>query len=903
MNLSDRHLTMLRASGISDDIIAQRGYETVTTKARLKSLGFGAGQCNVPALLIPIIGPTGEAVLYQSRPDQPRVRKGKVVKYETPIGSGMALDFTPATRHLLGNPSVPLVVTEGVKKGDALATIGVCSLAVLGVYNWRGRNEHGGVTALADWESIALKGREVFICFDSDVMLKREVHNALARLAAFLTSKGAHVLYIYLPAGEHHEKQGVDDLIGRGATADDIFAFASTELRPLPNDDRDEDGPYAEMPYGIVWRRPTKDGPVETTLTNFTARIVSDVIEDDGAEERRAFGLSADFHGRASAFSLPAAQFGGMSWVMERLGAGAACFPGVGTKDHARFAIQSFSGDVPTRHIFAHTGWRQIDGGWAFLHGNGAIGPSGSIADVETQLSGALGRYALPSPPAGTDLVSAVTASLRLIELGPLPITVTVLAATYLAPLSAVLDVDRPDFVVWLHGPSGVFKSEIGTLAQAHYGTFTRQTLPASFTDTANAVERILFAAKDALVVVDDYHPAHDKREEQMMATNASRLLRGVGNGSGRQRMRADTTLRPDLPPRALAIATGERLPSGHSTAARMFPVAIAKGDIDAAALSRAQDELPLYPAAMSAYLAWIAQRFETLRPALGARFLELRTAARSDGHPRDAAQVAHLQLGLETALQFAVDVRALDQERRDALLRASWPALLELGKDHQAEMAAEQPVEMFLRLLANGLASRTCFLESMTGDTPRPPTSWGWVVHRFTDASGQEQIEYRRPAVQRLLGNVDADWVYLLPDAAFQFAVQDSRAADRHFPVDDTTLWRRLAEAGVIHTQGSRRIVNKRFGGSMRRVVMLKRSALSLLSEEREQREQWEQWDAPDSNVPAPCYRSEQPSAFDGNAEREHADSRTADVAVVTAVPVVPVVEDVGDDRVETYI
>jgi hypothetical protein len=98
-------------------------------------------------------------------------------------------------------------------------------------------------------------------------------------------------------------------------------------------------------------------------------------------------------------------------------------------------------------------------------------------------------------------------------------------------------------------GPSGELKSELVALLQGHFGDFTRLSLPANFTATANAIERTLFAAKDA-VVVDDYHPATDPREAHAMAQVAALLLRGVGNGAGRARMRADTTMRPDLPPR-----------------------------------------------------------------------------------------------------------------------------------------------------------------------------------------------------------------------------------------------------------------------------------------------------------------------------------------------------------------
>ena len=147
-------------------------------------------------------------------------------------------------------------------------------------------------------------------------------------------------------------------------------------------------------------------------------------------------------------------------------------------------------GDVPTRRIYAHTGWRHRDSGWAFLHGEGAIGSEGCLADVETQLSGVLSRFVLPEPAPGEEQVAAIQASLRLLDLGPLSVTAPLFAATYLAPLCELLDSDRPDFVPWFHGPTGAFKSEIGTLAESYFGRFSRQTLPASFTDTANAIER-----------------------------------------------------------------------------------------------------------------------------------------------------------------------------------------------------------------------------------------------------------------------------------------------------------------------------------------------------------------------------------------------------------------------------
>ncbi len=190
MELSYEHKKMLiEESGIAPDVVETRGYRTVEKKAELKRLGFSEVQCGVPGLLIPIKSPAGEIVLYQYRPDSPRIKDGKPVKYETPSGSRMALDVHPFAQEKLGDPSVPLFVTEGVKKGDCLASHDLCAVALVGVWNWRGTNDRGGKTILADWNYVALNGRRVYVVFDSDVMLKPGVHKALVGLKAFLEGR------------------------------------------------------------------------------------------------------------------------------------------------------------------------------------------------------------------------------------------------------------------------------------------------------------------------------------------------------------------------------------------------------------------------------------------------------------------------------------------------------------------------------------------------------------------------------------------------------------------------------------------------------------------------------------------------------------------------------------------
>lgn len=237
MNLLPHHATLIEASVISDEVAATRGYRTINNKAELKRLGFGDAQRQVPALLIPIWSVTGEIATYQIRPDLPRIKSGKPLKYETPAGTRMVLDVPPASRSMLADPSVPLFITEGARKADSAVSHGLRCISLLGVWNFRGKNEHGGSTALADWEYIALKGRRTYICFDSDVMEKDAVRQAMRRLRSFLELRGASVRLIYLPAGTGGSKVGLDDYFADGGTVDDLMRRVTSDLPDEPETD------------------------------------------------------------------------------------------------------------------------------------------------------------------------------------------------------------------------------------------------------------------------------------------------------------------------------------------------------------------------------------------------------------------------------------------------------------------------------------------------------------------------------------------------------------------------------------------------------------------------------------------------------------------------------------------
>jgi len=103
---------LVKESGIAPQVILDRGYRTVKTKAELKRLGFSKMQQLAPALVIPIYSPNGEFSTHQIRPDSPREdRDGKVIKYETPAKSRVYLDVHPSQVERMKDSTIPLWIT------------------------------------------------------------------------------------------------------------------------------------------------------------------------------------------------------------------------------------------------------------------------------------------------------------------------------------------------------------------------------------------------------------------------------------------------------------------------------------------------------------------------------------------------------------------------------------------------------------------------------------------------------------------------------------------------------------------------------------------------------------------------------------------------------------------------
>lgn len=119
--------------------------------------------------------------------------------------------------------SEPLIITEGELKAACAAALGFPVLGLGGVDCFRASRL--GIDLLPQFEHLGLKGRAVYIVYDSDALQNPAVVRAENALAKKLIDRGAHVSIVRLPDVLPEGKTGLDDfLVHHGDNAPDVFS-------------------------------------------------------------------------------------------------------------------------------------------------------------------------------------------------------------------------------------------------------------------------------------------------------------------------------------------------------------------------------------------------------------------------------------------------------------------------------------------------------------------------------------------------------------------------------------------------------------------------------------------------------------------------------------------------------
>lgn len=453
---------------------------------------------------------------------------------------------------------------------------------------------------------------------------------------------------------------------------------------------------YTPDKNGRIYRY-TKDGP--RIISNFIINPKSEIIKTDGCDSESKLILEGILEGgvKLPEVEISMEEFIKMDWITQRWGIRPTISPGRNMKDYLKDCVQQISKDIDINTIYSHTGWTVQDNKYIYLHSKGGIGSDNINTDIPLELSG----YSFPKEV--RDKKEAIDLSLETLNLAKHDITIPLLYMTYLAPLVGLIAEGNrtPNFVLWVYGLTGSRKTSASLAFLNHFGNFSSNIPPASFKDTANAIELKAHTLKDSLLLIDDYHPNIDGSDARKLASTAERILRMYGDRVGRSRMRADTTLNKTYKPRGMAIVTGEDLPKGASSTARYIGVEIKREDINLDILSKLQKEHKKLAEAMAIYIDWISKNVELVQSFIDEKFDELKIKYKEETtHGRINDAVIWLSISFELLLTFLYEYMFICDDEIEELRLSNEQVIKNILKNQEALYRNQEVELMFIDAL-----------------------------------------------------------------------------------------------------------------------------------------------------------------------------------------------------------
>jgi len=260
----------LMASGISEEVVAAAKIESID--APEAAVRLQRRNCPSGGLAYVYFDLAGKEAFTRVKLDTPIVGKdGKPRKYESPVGCVQCLFLPPQTITLLDDKSLPLVYTEGEKKALAVVSAGLPAVAVPGVngFGKRSREAAAKDPNFPSLTNLDLKGREVFIAFDSDAVTNKQVRRAEDALFLDLLLAQATPRVIRIPSAPDGSKQGIDDyLVRAGGNACESLKGLMDQSRvaPIINAGNDKEEPPTQYEIACSYLADRRDAEGSSLL-------------------------------------------------------------------------------------------------------------------------------------------------------------------------------------------------------------------------------------------------------------------------------------------------------------------------------------------------------------------------------------------------------------------------------------------------------------------------------------------------------------------------------------------------------------------------------------------------------------------------------------------------------------
>jgi hypothetical protein len=568
------HAAQLAASAIAKHVINARGYQSIAPGAVQPAFVLTGGAYSKTllkeilhkgALAFPVYrlgAPTPYA--WVLRPEMPRHRDdGKAIKYEWPRDTPNIFDVLPCYRDAINDPTIPIWITEGAKKADALASAYGPTIVPInenGVWGWRGRGAKGGKAALPDMELIAWEGRQVVIAPDGDVKNNDKVRLAVQRLARLLIARGVGELQIcYLPQARGAAKLGIDDYLAAGHTPAELDSLL-VPLDAVANGARVPFGTHPEtkgelmLPAGYDVRNQTiyqvDEGRMPRKVYSgaiYVAETGTDMATGERSAVIRWNGRGTD-HGE---LTIPYAALSDTKTFGNLAGGQGAALGPKNIKDVMQFLVEFTQENRETLPHRAHTDRLGLIRG-------GLVLPAGAIGFDE-----AVRYIGRPVVQVGADADAYPAAIRQLLNWANTWPAWLVVGLSLAAPAIARLKLRRNP-VLYLSGPSGSSKTTIGQFATGCWGDPTRSPLRVESGRTTPAgIFQTLEHLGSLPALVDEAHTVPEPKRLELACY-------GFANGQTYTKGGADGKARGGETIGGVLLLAGEALPEFKHAGSRL---------------------------------------------------------------------------------------------------------------------------------------------------------------------------------------------------------------------------------------------------------------------------------------------------------------------------------------------
>ena len=184
----------------------------------------------------------------------------------------------------------------------------------------------------------------------------------------------------------------------------------------------------------------------------------------------------------------------------------------------------------------------------------------------------------------------------------------------------------------------------------------------------------------------------------------------------------------------------------------------------------------------MAAYIQWLAPQMAKLKVRLPRLHQKMREGIGASGmHNRTPDITASLGIGLRTFLKFALRSGAITQNEKNEIWKEGWNSLLKVAEVQAGYQNTEDHSNKFIGYIKYAINLGEAYIAN-TKD-------------------GFRSVDFGKNhnSLAKKIGWQDDDGIYLDPDAAMAMVQQLSKQQNDPMPISKSTLWKRLAQKGLI--------------------------------------------------------------------------------------------------------